>query len=167
MDDAVLLKNGIRFGKGLQLVNILRDIPKDLRMGRCYLPRRQLEAAGLAPADLLTPNCEARFRPLYMQYLDLAEGHLAAGWAYTNSLPRKHFRLHLACAWPLLIGKKTLKGMRQQNVLDPAHRIKIKRSEVRHIMCLRRSSCTHGLRHWKAQFRRESNNLAAAANARG
>ena len=31
VDDAMLLRDGIRFGKGLQLVNILRDIPADLR----------------------------------------------------------------------------------------------------------------------------------------
>ena len=45
---------GVRFGKGLQLVNILRDLPADLRNGRCYLPADKLAEAGLAPADLLT-----------------------------------------------------------------------------------------------------------------
>ena len=36
------------FGKALQLTNVLRDIPRDLRIGRCYLPRMQLAAMGLA-----------------------------------------------------------------------------------------------------------------------
>src|SRR6185503_1553884 len=52
------------FGKGLQLVNILRDMPADLRSGRCYLPEEKLVAAGLAPAELLQPTNEARLRPL-------------------------------------------------------------------------------------------------------
>ena len=30
---------GARFGQGLQLINVLRDLPRDLRIGRCYLPR--------------------------------------------------------------------------------------------------------------------------------
>ena len=30
---------GIRFGLALQMTNILRDIPRDLRQGRCYLPQ--------------------------------------------------------------------------------------------------------------------------------
>ena len=30
-----LIERGIRFGKGLQLVNILRDLPADLQKGRC------------------------------------------------------------------------------------------------------------------------------------
>ncbi|PYK59246.1 MAG: farnesyl-diphosphate farnesyltransferase, partial [Verrucomicrobia bacterium] len=49
LDDDFLLANGVRFGKGLQLVNILRDLPRDLRQGRCYLPADRLWAIGLAP----------------------------------------------------------------------------------------------------------------------
>ncbi len=31
---------GVRFGKALQMTNVLRDVPRDLRAGRCYLPAR-------------------------------------------------------------------------------------------------------------------------------
>jgi farnesyl-diphosphate farnesyltransferase len=34
----VALSRGIRFGKALQMTNVLRDCGKDLRIGRCYLP---------------------------------------------------------------------------------------------------------------------------------
>jgi farnesyl-diphosphate farnesyltransferase len=33
-----MLTRGIRFGKALQMTNVLRDCGKDLRIGRCYLP---------------------------------------------------------------------------------------------------------------------------------
>jgi farnesyl-diphosphate farnesyltransferase len=36
--EAELLERGIAYGKGLQMVNILRDLPEDLANGRCYLP---------------------------------------------------------------------------------------------------------------------------------
>ncbi|HEY2084034.1 MAG TPA: phytoene/squalene synthase family protein [Verrucomicrobiae bacterium] len=121
---------GVRFGKGLQLVNILRDIPADLAKGRCYLPAEKLAAIGLAPADLLRPENEPKFRPLYNQYLDLAESHLAAGWQYTNLIPFGQMRVRLACAWPILIGLKTISRLRSGNVLDPRNRIKISRAEV-------------------------------------
>lgn len=121
---------GVRFGKGLQLVNILRDIPADLAKGRCYLPAEKLAAGGLAPADLLRPENEAKFRPIYNQYLDLAEAHLAAGWDYTNRIPFGQMRVRLACAWPILIGLKTIGRLRAGNVLDPRNRIKISRAEV-------------------------------------
>jgi farnesyl-diphosphate farnesyltransferase len=108
LDDELLLTNGIRFGKGLQLVNILRDLPVDLRNGRCYLPADKLLEAGLKPADLLSPANEAKFLPLFHECLNKAESHLAAGWAYTNSLPFGQVRVRLACAWPILIGVRTI-----------------------------------------------------------
>jgi farnesyl-diphosphate farnesyltransferase len=134
LDDAQLLANGVRFGKGLQLVNILRDLPADLKKGRCYLPANKLEPAGLLPEVLLSPVNEAKFRPLFQEYLDRAESHLAAGWTYTNTLPLGQFRVRLACAWPILIGMKTIEKMRTASVLDLQQHIKVSRIEVREIM---------------------------------
>src|SRR5262249_22642674 len=118
LDDAKLLADGIRFGKGLQLVNILRDLPADLQKGRCYLPADDLGKLGLSPSDLLTPTSEPKLRLLYNEWLDRAEEHLAAGWAYTNSLPWSCIRVRLACAWPILIGLETMARLRTAKVLD-------------------------------------------------
>jgi farnesyl-diphosphate farnesyltransferase len=134
LDEKLLLENGVRFGKGLQLVNILRDLPVDLRHGRCYLPAGPLAVARLAPADLLAPENESKLRPLYNRYLAQAEAHLLAGWSYTNALPRRCIRLRLACAWPILIGMRTVAKLRMGNVLDPQHRIKVSRPEVKTLM---------------------------------
>ncbi|PYM15825.1 MAG: hypothetical protein DME18_03290 [Verrucomicrobia bacterium] len=134
LDDDFLLANGVRFGKGLQLVNILRDLPRDLRQGRCYLPGDRLWAIGLTPFDLLEPANGPRLRPLYDAYLTQAEEHLTAGWLYTNALPRWHARVRLACAWPLLIGIKTLEKLRAGNALAPELHIKVTRAEVRSIV---------------------------------
>jgi len=134
LDDARLLANGIRFGKGLQLVNILRDLPNDLRKGRCYLPEPQLGAAGLKPADLLNAASGKQFRAVYDRYLAQAADHLAAGWSYTNALPWRCVRIRLACAWPVLIGVRTLARLRTENPLDAARPVKVTRAEVRGIL---------------------------------
>jgi len=134
LDDDFLLTHGVRFGKGLQLVNILRDLPSDLRQGRCYLPNDRLWAIGITPPDLLHPANEPRLRPLYDFYLAQAEAHLSAGWQYTNGLPRSQMRVRLACAWPILIGAQTLEKLRVGNVLAPELRIKVRRSEVYRII---------------------------------
>jgi farnesyl-diphosphate farnesyltransferase len=134
LDDAFLLANGICFGKGLQLVNILRDLPKDLAQGRCYLPGEQLSALGLKPEDLLKPETEPKLRPLYNEWLNRAQAHLAAGWDYTHRIPFNQMRVRLACAWPILIGLKTIERLRTGNVLDPQQRIKVTRAEVRRII---------------------------------
>ena len=63
-------------------------------------------------------------------YLDRAEAHLQAGWAYTNALPRRSVRVRLACAWPILIGRETLKLLRAGDALDPQQRIKVSRTST-------------------------------------
>jgi farnesyl-diphosphate farnesyltransferase len=129
LDDSLLIQLGIRFGKGLQLVNILADLSADLRKGRCYLPAEMLEPAGLLPEALLSPANEAKFLPLYHRCLDTAESHLAAGWAYTNTLPFGQVRVRLACAWPILIGLKTIERLRAANAAALQQRIKISHGE--------------------------------------
>ena len=121
--------DGIRFGKGLQLVNILRDLPADLKKGRCYLPMEKLEPAKLFPEILLSPANEAKFLPLYHRYLDEAESHLRAGWTYTNTLPFGQFRVRLACAWPILIGVKTIERLRAASVIELRQHLKISHGE--------------------------------------
>lgn len=134
LEEKRLIENGIRFGKGLQLVNILRDLPADLRKGRCYVPSAALREVGLTPDSLLVPQNETRFRPVYNALLDQAESHLAAGWDYTNTLPRNQIRLRLACAWPILIGTATLGKLRMAPILDGGCRVKVSRAEVRGII---------------------------------
>lgn len=136
INEQKLLADGVRFGKGLQLVNVLRDLAGDVRRGRCYLPADKLAAAGLGPADLLDPANEPKLRPVYDFYLDKAVAFLDSGWAYTNALPRNQVRLRLACAWPILIGLKTLGRLRTARVLDPGHPVKISRAEVYRLMLL-------------------------------
>jgi farnesyl-diphosphate farnesyltransferase len=130
VDDSVLLANGIRFGKGLQLVNILRDLPRDLRQGRCYIPQDQLSKHGLRTGDLLDAARMDRFRPLYENYLRQTEDHLAAGWKYTTMLPVRCMRIRLACSWPILIGMRTVKELRCGNVLDDRFQIRISQSDT-------------------------------------
>jgi farnesyl-diphosphate farnesyltransferase len=131
LDDAWLIEKGIRFGKGLQLVNILRDIPTDLRKGRCYFPAEGLRRVGLQPRDLLDPQNESRFRPLYDDWLERARAHLAAGWEYTTALPWSAVRVRLACALPILIGVETLALLETGPILNPERRIKVSRNHVK------------------------------------
>jgi len=159
LDDAHLLADGVRFGKGLQLVNILRDLPVDLRQGRCYLPAEKLHGVTLRPSDLLQRDAESKLRPLYNSYLYRASEHLAAGWAYTNALPRSSIRVRLACAWPILIGVRTLARLRVWNVLDASQRVKISRAEVRDIFV--RSTLSYpfpGL--WRRLYARAASGVA-------
>jgi farnesyl-diphosphate farnesyltransferase len=134
LDEKQFITDGIRFGKGLQLVNILRDLPADLKNGRCYLPLQRLDEAKLLPEVLLSPANAQKFLPLFHEYLDKAEAHLAAGWRYTNTLPFGQYRVRLACAWPILIGVRTIEKLRAADVIGLQQRVKVSRGEVRAII---------------------------------
>jgi farnesyl-diphosphate farnesyltransferase len=124
-------ENGIRFGKALQMINILRDIPEDVRFGRCYIPGPSLKAHGLEPEDLLnTSNIDA-FRPLYDTYLDLTSEHLDAAIEYIKMIPDRQFRLKAASMLPVLIGQRTVTLLREGNILDSDEKIKVTRDEMK------------------------------------
>jgi len=125
----------VDLGMAFQLTNILRDIAQDRRSWRCYLPRTELAALGVQPQQLLDPDMVGRVRPLLDALLDLTLSHYREGWAYTLAIPRREWRLRLACAWPLLIGVSTLALVRRsQRLLDPRARVKIARTQVYGIM---------------------------------
>jgi phytoene synthase len=74
-NDGILLAHHL--GRALQLTNILRDIDEDAGIGRLYLPREALDAAGITSSDptavATDPNVPKACVPLIAQ----ARGHFA------------------------------------------------------------------------------------------
>jgi farnesyl-diphosphate farnesyltransferase len=133
----VVFDRGIRFGKALQLTNVLRDCGKDLRIGRCYLPEAMLARFDLTPQDLLLPETSLNARPVLFELVTKALDHFREGIEYTLSLPAFSVRLRLACLWPVLIGLETLLLLvSNDRWLDPAKVSKIRRGDVYRIMAL-------------------------------
>jgi len=128
---------GVRFGKGLQLTNIVKDIAHDLRKGRCYIPETLLTQVGLTPHDLLHQHNLSRFRPVLSRLVRQAVEHLDQGWLYTMAIPRYETRLRLSCMWPILSAGESLKlVMQSPDLLNPAMKVKIPRSKVYQIMAM-------------------------------
>ena len=71
-------------GIALQLINIIRDVDEDSRLGRVYLPQDELAAFGV---DELAPSPE--FRELMAFQAARARAHLAEGLRLLGSLDRR------------------------------------------------------------------------------
>jgi 15-cis-phytoene synthase len=71
-------------GIALQLINIIRDVDEDQRLGRVYLPQDELAAFGV---DELAPSPE--FRELMAFQAARARAHLAEGLRLLDSLDRR------------------------------------------------------------------------------
>lgn len=122
---------GVRFGKALQMTNVIRDVPRDLRAGRCYIPREMLESVGLTAEALLSPATREDARPvltaLILRTLDL----YVSAEEYIHATPRRSVRLRLAMIWPVIIGLATLDLLlRGPNWLNPDTRIRVSRPWV-------------------------------------
>jgi len=130
----ILFIKALNFGKSLQLINILRDLPEDLLMGRCYVPKETLEKYDLTPEDLKDSKNMEAFKPLFDIYLDRAISYLNNAIEYIEMLPKNQYRLRLSCMLPVLIGQRTLILLRKENILDSKNRIKVMRPEIRRIM---------------------------------
>ncbi|MGQ0811252.1 MAG: phytoene/squalene synthase family protein [Nitrospiraceae bacterium] len=134
---ADMSRMGVRFGKGLQLTNIVKDVAHDLQRGRCYVPQPLLYEAGLKPSDLLDQNNLPRFRPVLRQLLRVAVEHMDQGWLYTMAIPRYEIRLRLSCMWPILSAGETLRlVLTSPDLLNPTVKVKIPRNKVYQIMAL-------------------------------
>jgi farnesyl-diphosphate farnesyltransferase len=136
---------GVRFGKGLQLTNILKDIGRDLHNGRCYIPESLLDEVGLKPTDLLEERSLPRFKPVLDRLIRMAVEHLDHGWVYTMAIPVSEIRQRLACIWPILLAGETLKRVAvAPDLLNPALNVKAPRSAVYRIMTLTTLTCANG-----------------------
>ena len=128
---------GVRFGKGLQLTNVVKDIAHDLQRGRCYLPEPLLAEVGLKPHDVLDQQNLSRVRPVLSRIVRIAVEHLDQGWLYTMAIPRYETRLRLSCMWPILSAGESLKlVLSSPDLLDPTMKVKIPRSKVYQIIAL-------------------------------
>ncbi|HET6369733.1 MAG TPA: phytoene/squalene synthase family protein [Nitrospiria bacterium] len=128
---------GVRFGKGLQMTNVLKDLSRDLARGRSYLPETLLEKHGIDLRMLSDPASREILLPLLRDLVGLALEHLDAGWKYILSIPRSEPRLRLACLWPYFFALSTLrKTLRSRDLLDPRRPVKIGRGSVYTTMAL-------------------------------
>src|SRR5262249_60380516 len=85
----------------------------------------------LAPLELRLPRAGPRLLPVLVALLNVAVDHYEGGWRSPFPLPRRETRMRLACAWPLLIGLRTLDLLAQApNWLDPGVVLKVPRFRV-------------------------------------
>jgi farnesyl-diphosphate farnesyltransferase len=111
-----MTKLGIEYGKGLQLINVLRDRRADSEAGRGYLPADEL---AVAPVAEVCAN-----------WLAKAEEKISTGIDYCSSLT--NWRVRFATVLPALIGARTIALLRTAG--GGEEKIKVPRKEVRRIL---------------------------------
>lgn len=112
-----MMRWGQAFGRSLQLINILRDIPEDWENGRCYLPGARTQA------ELLVERG---------RWIKEARQGLDAAFRYADSVNGK--RLRFATILPALIGRETLARLDEADWEEWQGRVKVSRKEIYRLM---------------------------------
>lgn len=129
--DEAVEKTGENLGKGLQWVNILRDLPRDLRQGRCYIPKDLLTKYALEPEHLLDPDNIDEARSCLMELVAEARSRLLQSEHYCRFFPWYALRLKTVVRLPALLGLETLSLLENSNEwLNPDVVIKVPRKTV-------------------------------------
>jgi len=110
---------GARLGRGLQLINILRDLGEDVAEGRCYLPGVTAEAVRADSTAL---------RPAWTHWMQVCRTHLDAGLNYVQHVADG--KLRYATTLPLLLGAKTIAKMQAASWAEVMQGVKISRLDV-------------------------------------
>jgi farnesyl-diphosphate farnesyltransferase len=143
--EAEMRELGVRYGQGLQLINILRDAGNDLRGGRCYFPADELASSGVSVSEILRDP--ARIEPIVSKWRDKAQRGLEAGIEYACAIRNR--RVRFATALPALIGVRTFALLREAGAEALARRVKVPRAEVRQMIM---SSALASPRSLRAKF---------------
>jgi farnesyl-diphosphate farnesyltransferase len=122
-----------QFGLALQTVNIIRGLRKDYERGWVFVPRTFYEPLGLTREGLFARENNAAALQVIARLTDKAESHLRHGLQYITNIPPTHYRIRLACTWPLFFAIKTL-AVSRDNIHVILHEAKITRTEVMSII---------------------------------
>ena len=108
-----MMRWGRAYGRSLQLINILRDVPEDWENGRCYLP-----GAG-TQEDLMRER---------QRWIEEARAGLDQADRYAEALNGK--RMRFGTVLPAMIGRETLVRLEESDWAAWVARVKVSRRDV-------------------------------------
>jgi phytoene synthase len=88
-DDVAIALRAETLGIALQLINIIRDVAEDWRLGRIYLPQDELARFGVEEDDIAEARLTPAWRELMAFQSQRARAHLGEGLTLLDSLDRR------------------------------------------------------------------------------
>ena len=90
MEREIGIRLSHHLGRALQFTNILRDIDEDAAIGRVYLPKEALDAAGIVPITPEALACEPGIDTAARWLAARAQQHFAEAHAILAARPKGH-----------------------------------------------------------------------------
>ncbi|MDB5037220.1 MAG: Squalene/phytoene synthase [Bacteriovoracaceae bacterium] len=139
----------VSYGKGLQRINILRDVKEDWMRGRVYLPKTLLDSFDLSEGEPWKKN---RWNEFCKQYIQETKALLIYGAHFCDSIPKVSMRLRFASMMPLMIGFETLRKLEKARSWEEP--TKISRREVKRLamVAVLKVIFGRGITSWTRRF---------------
>jgi len=120
------------FGKGLQMVNIIRDMAVDLKRGQSYIPDEILRKYELTRQSIFDVQNSKNAELLFDELIQTTVNHLDKALAYVVNIPKDEARIRIFCLLPLFWAMQTLRLI-QENSLNLLYldKIKVSRGVIR------------------------------------
>jgi len=120
------------FGKGLQMVNIIRDMTTDLKRGQSYIPDELLTKYQLTRGTIFEKENAERAERMFNELIQNAVKHLDKALDYILLIPKEETRIRLFCMLPLFWAMRTLQKIQENTLaLLESDKIKIPRRIIR------------------------------------
>ncbi len=146
------------FGKGLQLVNIIRDMATDLRRGQSYIPDELLQKYRLTRESIFEKENADKAQALFNELIFTAVRHLDRAFDYIQLIPKKETGIRLFCSLPVFWALRTLELIQRNTLalLNP-EKVKIPRRVIRfeYFLALIHIKSNRLMRHHYYKIRRE------------
>ncbi len=121
----------VRFGQGLQMTNILKDIWDDSSRSVCWLPRSVFARHGVDLATLSSGVDRPRLAAGVEELVALAHAQLAAALEFVLMIPPRERGIRIFCLWAIGMALLTLRRIRAQPGFRSGREVKISRHSVR------------------------------------
>jgi farnesyl-diphosphate farnesyltransferase len=124
---SILVRHQIHFGIALQMTNIIKDYPRDMERGWCYLPKTLTNRLHLS-LEQLTSNPVSSRAAVNAAMVPRIIPHLDGAYRYIAELPISSKDIRMFCIIPFVLAYHTLAHLRL--TLED----KLPRKQVHHLL---------------------------------
>ena len=129
-----LMSSAVRFGQGLQMTNILKDVWDDLERGTCWLPRDVFSRHGFDLSWLQSLHPDSAFDRGMNEMVGIAHSCLRDALAYTLLIPRREAGIRRFLLWAIGLAVLTLRKIDRNPSFTSGAQVKVSRRTVRAVV---------------------------------
>ncbi len=133
-----LMRLGLSFGQGLQMVNILKDFWEDHRRGVCWLPRNIFAALGVNLGEVSREHYHPAFGVGYTKLIGTAYSHLRNGLEYTLIISGREPGIRRFCLQSLALAVQTLQRIHATPGFTSGSEVKVSHRVVTNTLIMTR-----------------------------